>query len=119
MSKVDNIFDIIESGIRAETLRQKTIGNNIANLNTPGYRRKDVNFTDLLAKAMDSDGAVDLGNIEPEIFQPETTVINSKGNDVNMELEIGEMVKNTLLHKAYIRILQKKYDQIDMAINVR
>ena len=45
MSKVNNIFDLIESGIRAESLRQKTIGNNVANLNTPGYRRKDVNFT--------------------------------------------------------------------------
>lgn len=119
MSKVNNIFDIIESGIKAESLRQKTIGNNVANLNTPGYRRKDVNFMDLLAKAMDSGGAVDLSKIEPEIYQPETTVVNSEGNDVNLELEVGEMAKNTLRHKAYVRILQKKYDQIDMAINIR
>ena len=119
MSKVNNILDVIEAGIRVENLRQKTIANNVANLETPGYRRKDVKFTEFLAKAMDSDGAIDLKNIEPEIFQPETTAVASNGNDVSLELEVGEMVKNTLRHKALIRVLQKKYDQIDMAMNVR
>ena len=119
MSKVNNMFDIIEAGIRAESLRQKTIGNNVANLETPGYRRKDVNFTDLLAKAIDADGAVDLGDIEAEIYQPGTTPVNSNGNDVSLELEVGEMVKNTLRHKALIRVLQKKYQQIDMAIAIK
>jgi flagellar basal-body rod protein FlgB len=119
MSKVNNIFDAIEAGIRAETLRQKTIANNVANLETPGYRRKDVKFTELLAKAMDSDGAIDLRDIKPEIYQPETTAVSSNGNDVSLELEVGEMVKNTLRHKAFIKVLQKKYQQIDMAIAVK
>jgi flagellar basal-body rod protein FlgB len=119
MSKVNNIFDAIEAGLRAESLRQKTIANNVANLETPGYRRKDVKFTELLAKAMDSDGTIDLTDIEPEIYQPETTAVGSNGNDVSLELEVGEMVKNTLRHKALIKILQKKYQQIDMAIAVK
>ncbi len=119
MSKVNNMFDLIEAGLRAENLRQKTIGNNVANLETPGYRRKEVKFTEFLAKAIDSDGAIDLKDIKPEIYQPETTAVASNGNDVSLELEVGEMVKNSLRHRALIRVLQKKYDQIDMAMNVR
>ena len=119
MSKIDNIVDIIEAGIKAESLRQKTIANNVANLQTPGYRRVDVKFKELLAKALDSSGSVDLKEIEAQIYQPKQTAVKSNGNDVSLEIEVGEMVKNTLRHKAYIRILQKKYRQLELAINVK
>lgn len=119
MSKINNIFDIIEVGIKAENLRQKAIANNVANLQTPEYRRVDVNFQELLAKALNSSGSVDLNGVEPEIYQPKETAVKSNGNDVSLEIEVGQMVKNTLLHKAYIRLLQKKYQQIDLAIDVK
>jgi len=119
MSKINNIVDIIEAGIKAESLRQKTIANNVANLQTPGYRRVDVKFKELLAKALDSSGAVDLNEIEAQIYQPKQSAVKSNGNDVSLEVEVGEMVKNTLRHKAYIRLLQKKYRQLELAINVK
>ena len=92
---------------------------NIANLETPGYRRSDVKFAETLSNAMGADGEVDVDSVEMEIFQPKTTTVMENGNDVNLDLEVGEMVKNSLRHKAYVRLLQKKYQQIDMAINVR
>ena len=119
MSKMNNIIDVIDVGIRAESLRQKAIASNVANLETPGYRRVDVEFKELLAKAMDSSGDLDPKAIEPEIFQPENTMVKSNGNDVTLEVEVGEMVKNTLRHKTYIRLLQKKYSQFEMAMNVK
>ena len=119
MSKVSNIFDIIEAGIQAESLRHRAISNNVANLQTPEYRRLDVKFRELLAKALDSPGSVDLSEIEAQLFQPKNTPVKSNGNDVSLEVEIGEMVKNTLRHKTYIRLLQKKYRQMEMAIKVQ
>ena len=119
MSKTDNIIDVINAGIRAENLRQKTIASNVANLETPGYRRVDVRFKELLAKAMDSQGDVDLQNIEAEVFHPENTMVKSNGNDVSLEVEVGEMVKNTLRHKTYIRLLQKKYAQMELAMSIK
>lgn len=119
MSKMDNIIDFIDAGIRAESLRQKAIAGNVANLETPGYRRVDINFKELLAKAMNSPQEADPMNIQPEVFHPNTTVVKSNGNDVNLEVEVGEMVKNTLRHKTYIRLLQKKYAQMELAMNMR
>ena len=119
MSNINNIFDILEVGIRAESLRQKTIANNVANLQTPGYRRFDIKFKELLAQALESSGKVDLSDVKAEVYRPNNTAVQSNGNDVSMEHEVGAMVKNTLRHKAYIRILQKKYQEIDMAINVK
>ena len=119
MAKTINILDLIEAGVRAENLRQRAIANNIANLETPGYRRLEVKFEELLAKALESSGRPRPSEVEPQTFQPKQTPIKSNGNDVNLESEVGEMIKNALRHKAYIRLLNKKYNQIEMAISVR
>lgn len=119
MSKTSGIVEFLEAGIRAENLRQRAIASNIANIQTPGYRRVDVRFREMLTKAMESNGSIDPREIEMEIYEPKTTTVKSNGNDVTLENEIGEMVKNTLRHKTYIRLLNKKYAQIEEAINTR
>jgi flagellar basal-body rod protein FlgB len=116
MSGTNNIIDLIEAGIRAESLRQKAIANNVANIETPGYRRVDVRFEELLAKCLRSSDKVDLNKITPEIYQPMQTPVKSNGNDVNFEAEVGRMIKNSIRHKAYVRILGEKYKQMDLAI---
>jgi flagellar basal-body rod protein FlgB len=119
MSKIEDIVNLIDAGIKAETLRQKAIANNIANLETPGYRRVDVKFEELLAKCLRSSEDFDLGEIEALIYRPKQTPVKSNGNDVNLETEIGQMIKNTFRHKAYVRLLGKKYKQIDMAMDIK
>ena len=119
MSKTENIVDLIDAGVKAETLRQKAIANNIANLETPGYRRIEVKFEELLAKCLRSSGEFDLSEVEAQIYRPKQTPVKPNGNDVNLEAEIGQMIKNTLRHKAYIRVLAKKYNQIELAISFK
>ena len=119
MSKTANIMDFLEAGLAAESLRQKAIANNVANLETPGYRSINVKFKELLAKALDSPGPVDLSEIEALIYQPKQTPVKSNGNDVSLEAEVGKMVKNSLLHTTYIRLINKKYRQMELAINVK
>jgi len=119
LPKTSNISDLLEAGIKAESLRQKAIASNIANIETPGYRRIDVRFEELLVKAVDTSGAVDLREIEPQLYQPKQGPIKPNGNDVNLEAEVGELVKNSLRHKAYIRLLNKKYHQIELAMSTK
>ena len=119
MSKVHSTIDFLEAGLRAENLRQKAIANNVANSKTNGYRTIDVKFEELLAKAMDSSGDVDLSKVEAQIFQPGTTPLKANGNDVSMETEVGKLVENSLRYKTYIRLLSKKYAQIEMATNTK
>ena len=118
MSKI-GIVELLEAGLKAEALRQRAISNNVANLQTKGYRRLDVRFEQLLAKAIESGGDLDIEKLEAELYQPKNTTVKPNGNDVNLEVEVGEMVKNTLRQKAFVRILNKKYSQIDQAINTK
>jgi flagellar basal-body rod protein FlgB len=118
MSQVSSMIDLLEAGIKAEGLRQQSIASNIANLETPGYRRIDVKFEEMLAKALDSASIGNAEIAEPELYQPDNTPLKSNGNDVDLETEIGALVKNSLRHTAYIRILQKKFAQIEAAMQV-
>jgi flagellar basal-body rod protein FlgB len=119
MSETNNIAALLEAGIRAEGLRQRAIANNMANLETPGYRRISVRFEELFAKALDSGGRFELSEIEPELYQPEQTPVKPNGNDVNLEFEVGQMVKNTLRHRAFVRLLDKQYKQMELAMSVK
>ena len=118
MAETNNIMQVIEAGIKAETIRQKAIASNVANLQTPGYRSVDVRFEELLGKAMESSGELDLDDIQSELYEPGTTPIQKNGNDVSLEVEVGKLVKNTLRQKAYLRLLQTKYRQMTLAMNV-
>jgi flagellar basal-body rod protein FlgB len=113
------IVELLESGLKAETMRQQAMANNVANIQTPGYRRLDVQFEKLLAKALESGDEVDAEEIEPRLYQPKNTAVGTNGNDVNLEDEIGEMVKNSLRYKAFVRLMSKKFSQIDEAVNNR
>ena len=119
MSRTNSILDFLDAGIRAENLRQKSIANNIANLETHGYRRIDVNFEEILSKSLDSEGSVDICDLVPQTYTPKETPLNGNGNDVNLESEIGQLIENSLRYKAYIRLLNKKYEQISLAMEVK
>jgi flagellar basal-body rod protein FlgB len=108
---------VIEAGLKATTERSKIIANNIANIGTADYRRKEVQFEDLLDKALKSSNTgEDIDEIEPLVVEPHSTPVDANGNDVNLDMEVGEMVKNGSMHKTYLRLLNKMYRQMDYAI---
>lgn len=114
-----NIVNVLEAGLRGSVLRQKVIANNIANLNTPGYRRRDVKFEEALAKVIDAPGGArveDLAKVEGELYRPMNTPVDRKGNDVNIDVEVGELMKSVTRHKACLRLLNKVYKQMEMAM---
>jgi len=119
MAKTVDVLGLLQAGIRAEDLRQKTIASNIANLETPGYRRLDVRFEDALVRALSSGQAGAAADVQPEVFEPASTFVKPNGNDVSLEMEIGEMLKNTSRQTAFIRILHRKYAQIENAVTIR
>ena len=113
------ITEYLEAGINGASLRQATIANNIANLNTPGYRRLAASFEKRLAEAIDAGQSVDLGELAKDVFRPNDTPVDANGNDVSLEVEIGEMGKNISMQKTYLRLLAKMYRQMELAIGTR
>lgn len=50
---MESIIDLLELGLDGASLRQKALANNIANVNTPDYKRKDVDFISTLKSIVD------------------------------------------------------------------
>jgi len=119
MAQSVSIVDLLQAGLKAEGARQQTIASNIANIETPGYRRLDIKFEELLTKALKSPGSVTIHDVEPETYRPKNTPVRSNGNDVIMEAEVGNLVKNSLRHTAYVRLMQKRFRQIEAAISLK
>jgi flagellar basal-body rod protein FlgB len=116
MAGPDGVADMLELGLKASAMRAKAVAGNIANIDTPDYRRKEVRFEELLVKALRSGGSRGLKDVLPEVFEPQTTAVDGQGNDVNLDQEIGELVKNSARYQAYVRLLNRFYKQMDMAI---
>ena len=94
MARQLKTIEYIEASLRASNLRQSVIANNIANLDTPGFRRGDVDFQKDLAKAI-SRGETDVDALQGRIYTPQSTPTDANGNDVDLDGEIGELIKNT------------------------
>ena len=106
---------LLESALRGTSLRSKAIANNIANIQTPHYKRREVEFGHLLEKALES-GKTAVADVEPLLFAPRNTPADSTGNDVDLDTEFGNMFENSTMHKTYLRLMTKMYKQMDMAI---
>jgi flagellar basal-body rod protein FlgB len=116
MPNAPDILNRLEAGLRGANLRQALIANNLANLDTPGYRRADTNFEKTLADAIESGKPVNFGRDEDSILTPLTTPVAANGNDVDIDMEVGEMVKNSSVTKTYLRLVSRTYRLMDMAM---
>ena len=101
--------------LQATTLRQKVIAQNVANQNTPGYRRQVVEFEDLLARALERNPEK-AAELEPVIATDELTPGAPDGNNVTLELEMNRMQQNRLLYEAYMNIGAMRMELIRAAI---
>lgn len=104
-------YDLLKQGLNAASTRQKAISNNIANVNTAGYKRSYVTFEDNLKNSEDNlemkttdsrhinDGQ---GFGEIQVKQDDSTSMNEDGNNVDIDTEMANEAQNTLMYQALI-----------------
>src|SRR5690242_17475940 len=90
----------------ASSLRQELIANNLANVNTPGFKRQDVAFEAKLSRALSQSrlrgpgASSPVEGVRPEIVTQSTTSQRADGNNVDMESENVNAAINTLRYEA-------------------
>ena len=115
---------------RAE--KQKVISANIANINTPGYKTKDVSFEQELQNAKSKNDlkmmtthknhiAMEIvGNKpshRPEVYEVQGLEEQNDGNNVSLDKQISEMSKNAVLNDAISKSIKKDSTWFKMMVD--
>ena len=108
-------IDIGSRALSAASLRHEVLSNNIANVNTPNFKRSHVRFEDLLKQelGLNDDPLMKVvrthdrhfpipfsGKARGVIEQDATTNMRLDGNNVDIDIEMAEVAKNQLYYSA-------------------
>lgn len=119
---------MVYKSLDASALRAKAVAQNLANVDTPGYQRKEVNFEEQLQKAIQVKlaGATtqpghipmgqgfDLSKVQPFVFEPQDKTQPGEINNVDVDMEASKMAENQILYNYAIKFAG--FDKFNSAI---
>ncbi len=100
-----NDIDLTAKAINASMIKKNVIAENISNVDTPGYKRKDVEFESMLVKKMEKDNIDhrEIRNIEPKIYvDNSSSAYRLDGNNVDIDIEMAQDAKVSARYEALI-----------------
>ncbi|MBD3419915.1 MAG: flagellar basal body rod protein FlgB [Chitinivibrionales bacterium] len=123
----------VMKSLDAAMLRQRAIANNIANVNTPGYRRVEVAFEGELQKALDRTrlkgdktdddhlpiGRKDVAHVHPKAWRPVDWSLPSGVNNVDIDTEMAKLAENQIMFNYGARFVKGAYRKLNAAIQAR
>lgn len=112
-------IELLSKILDATALRQRVLANNLANANTPDYKRMDVSFRDSLSSALSSGDPSKISGSDITVFEDTAADVRPDGNSVSMQKEIGEMSENSLLYQFATRAIDRKLETIRKAAKGR
>ena len=113
---MNDTIQVLGKLMDAAALRQKVLSNNLANANTPGYLRKDVEFGEALASAMKG-GPDAVSRVKPEIIEDTEARVDGQGNSVSLQKEMGELAQNAMLYDFAAEMTAHKFSGLRKAIS--
>ena len=116
-----DLFDTTQIGLEralsGAALRQEAIASNIANVNTPGYRREDVDFQSALQAAWNG-GKDTVSQLSPALQTDPSAVVRQDGNSVDIDVEAAAQAKNGLQYEAVSQVIKTRIAILRSAIGI-
>jgi flagellar basal-body rod protein FlgB len=101
----DTTQNALEAAISGAAQRQQALAANLANANTPGYQRVDVDFHTSLAAALGSDDAKDaLHSVQFAAQVDASGATRADGSSVDVDSESAKLAANALEHQAAVQV---------------
>lgn len=120
--QTDN-YQLARKLLDASVLRQNAIASNIANVETPGYRRLDLvpNFaTQLRASLETGQFSRTANNLQPALAEDaQARTVRPDGNTVELERELLEMNRNHIEYDFLTELVSRNIKQLKLAITGR
>jgi len=97
--------------------RHRVIAQNVANINTPNYKQLDVGFESALNKALAIRDPAALKRVSTEVVENTTGPERADGNNVDIDVEMARLNKNSLLYRTFVQILASRVGMQRSAIS--
>jgi len=120
-SNAFNFVNLLDKAADASWVRNEVIANNIANVDTPDYKRKDVNFEQFLMEQMTSgSGNIDkkvanlnLAKLNPEIVTDLSELsYRYDGNNVDIDTESSYMADNQIKYYTLLNSMTQEFNRL-------
>ena len=98
------------------TTKNKVLANNIANANTPGFKKHEVSFQKELVKAVESKNINKIKDIHEKITLSGDKSTRKDGNNVDLDKELVSFYHMSDRHNLYLEILSKRFKGMVAAI---
>ena len=125
--------DLLQQGLSASWTRNAVIRNNIANVETPGFKASEVEFETLMARAMTGGGFrgtkthpmhidigpgyADVSSVSPRMYQLDDLSMRMDGNNVDIESENVKLAQNSLYFNTLMEKMNSELRRLRMAIS--
>lgn len=133
---------LLEKGLDAAWRKNDVIANNIANVDTPGFKSSSVDFESVFREALDAGGTstaptvtsafagvsgkrslqgasrmTDQDSLVPSVHVNSQTSIRMDGNNVDIDAEMTELAKNAILYDTLSYAATRELGRLKMVIN--
>lgn len=130
----NNTMVSLEKSLEATKLRDEIINHNLANADTPNFKRSYVEFEQYMYAALrdeepeglvmkktrkghfSTEDVVDIADISPQVFRDDSTTLRMDGNNVDEVHEMNELAKNDIHYRALVDQLNEEFTRIKKAI---
>jgi flagellar basal-body rod protein FlgB len=127
-------LDIVTRELDVAVLRRNVISNNIANSDTPNFKRSVVNFESQLKRALDSEKAagfpqyvtderhipfdrtMDYRDVKPRRVLDYLTEGKNNGNNVDMEEEGMDALSNQLMYTTLAQVISSEFQRVNIVL---
>ncbi len=127
-----DVMTALSKQLDAAALNQRVIANNVANVNTPGFKKSSVSFTEQLRKALSRreftlitnnprhiGRAATINEISPEVIREKNTTMVYNQNNVDIDQEMVNLAANTILYDFSSDALNGKLSMLSYVIKGR
>ncbi|RCK79371.1 MAG: Flagellar basal-body rod protein FlgB [Candidatus Ozemobacter sibiricus] len=124
-------FNLLAKGLEVSARRHRVIANNIANVNTPRFKRQIITFEEEMAKVFD--GKVELVgkrlddrhipieqvnymDVQPTTITDRAHVMRNDKNNVDIDVEMSDLAKNTMTYQVHSARLAAMFEGLNDVI---
>jgi flagellar basal-body rod protein FlgB len=117
-----NNYQGLKKMLDATVMRHEAIASNLANLETPNYKRIDVDsgFNAELSRAISGGNKAEIARLEPRIvLDKNAPAPNRDGNTVQLDAELLNLQQNTVSHMMQTQFVTGTFSKLRSAIQGR